>query len=143
MVQRDKEYKQKCKKYADRRRHNKPANIKVRSKVFVRQEKTDGLTRRYNPEPFEVIGVRGSMVTVLKGNRILCRNSPICKLLVYQEEPDSGDEWQPRIEIGAHQGIGGDDGIQTHVSETPTSATPQDFEVPRPVRTSWKITSHY
>ena len=41
VVQRDKEYKQKSKKYADRRRHTKPAKIKVGSKVLVRQEKTD------------------------------------------------------------------------------------------------------
>ena len=141
VLQRDNEYKQKCKKYADRRRHTKPANIRVGSKVLVRQEKMDGLTPRYNPEPFEVIGVKGSMVTVRKGNRILCRNSSMCKILVYQGETDSGDEWQPRMEKGAHQGIGGDDGTQTHGSETSTSARPQDNEVPRPVRPSRKITS--
>ena len=101
----------------------------------------DGLMPRYNPEPFEVIGVKGSMVTVRKGNRILSRNSPMCKLLVYKEEPDNGDEWHSRIEKGEHQGIGGDDVIQTHDSETPTSARPQDIEVPRPVRPSRKITS--
>ena len=71
VVQRDKEYKQKCKKYADRRRHTKPAHIKVGSKVLVRPKKTDGLKALYNPEPFEVIGVKGSMVTVRKGNRVL------------------------------------------------------------------------
>ena len=50
------------------------------------------VTPRWAEANGDVIGVKGSMVTVRKGNRILCRNLSMCKLLVYQEEPDSGEE---------------------------------------------------
>jgi hypothetical protein len=60
----------------------------------VEQDKIDGLSPRYNPEPFVVVE-KDSMVTVQNGEKTLCRNTAKCKPLKYEGIKDSEDEWQP------------------------------------------------
>ena len=95
--QRDATAKQKCKAYADSRRHTKAIHIEVGDKVLVEQDKIDSLTPRYNPEPYVVIARKGSMITVKKGETILCRNTAKCKPLKCDEDEESENEWQPSL----------------------------------------------
>ena len=60
----------------------------------MEQDKIDGLSPRYNPEPFVVVE-KDSMVTVQNGEKTLCRNTAKCKPLKYEGNKDSEDEWQP------------------------------------------------
>ena len=57
---RDAEFKQKCKTYADNGRRTKASNIGIGDKVLIEQDKMDGLSPRYNPEPFVVVPKKGS-----------------------------------------------------------------------------------
>ncbi|XP_028407158.1 uncharacterized protein K02A2.6-like [Dendronephthya gigantea] len=95
--QRDATAKQKCKAYADSRRHTKAIHIEVGDKILVEQDKIDSLTPRYNPEPFVVIARKGSMITAQKGETILCRNTAKCKRLKCAEDEESDNEWQPSL----------------------------------------------
>jgi hypothetical protein len=61
----------------------------------VEQDKIDGLSPRYKPEPFVVVEKKDSMVTVQNGEKTLCRNTAKCKPLKYDGNKDSEDEWQP------------------------------------------------
>ena len=60
---RDAEFKQKCETYADNRRRAQVSNIRIGDKVLVEQDKIDGLSPRYNPEPFVGVEKKDSMVT--------------------------------------------------------------------------------
>ena len=60
---RDREQRQKMKKYADKRRHTAVKKIKVGDMVLCKQERKNSLTPLYDPDPMVVIGVKGSMVT--------------------------------------------------------------------------------
>ena len=63
----------------------------------MEQDKIDSLTPRYNPEPYVVIARKGSMITVKKGETILCRNTAKCKPLKCDEDKESENEWQPSL----------------------------------------------
>jgi hypothetical protein len=65
---RDAELKQKCETYADNRRRAQVSNIRIGDKVLVEQDKIDGLSPRYNPEPFVVVE-KDSMVTAQNGQK--------------------------------------------------------------------------
>ena len=95
-------FKHKCKTYADYRRHAKASNIRIGDKVLVEQDKIDGLSPRYNPEPFVVVEKKDSMVTVQNGEKTLCRYTAKCKPLKYEGNKDSEDEWQPLSKRQAH-----------------------------------------
>ena len=102
--QRNAEFKQKCKMYADTRRRTKVSNIGIGDKVLIEQDKVDGLSPRYRPEPFEVVAKKGSMVTVQKGETTLCRNTAKFKLLKYEGNEDSVDEWAAVFKEGGAKG---------------------------------------
>ena len=55
---------------------------------LLKQSKANVLTPAFNPRPFSVIGVKGSMVTVKRGREIKCRNSSHCKLLKHAREDE-------------------------------------------------------
>ena len=78
---RDREHKQKMKKYADKRRHTAVVKIKVGDTVLCNQERKKILTPLYVPDPMVVIGVKGSMVTTKNSTRIRTRNYADWKLL--------------------------------------------------------------
>ena len=55
---------------------------------LLKQSKANVLTPAFNPRPFSVIGVKGSMVTVKRGREIKSRNSSHCKLLKHAREDE-------------------------------------------------------
>ena len=85
--QRDAAKKKQMKEYADKRRNARESAslIVVGDQVLLKQSKADVLTPAFDPRPFSVIGVKGSMVTVKRGREIKSRNSSHCKLLKHAE----------------------------------------------------------
>ena len=76
------------KEYPDKRRNAGENLIVVRDQVLLKQSKADVLTPAFDPRPFSVIGVKGSMITVKRGTEIKSRNSSHCKLLKHAREDE-------------------------------------------------------
>ena len=60
----------------------------VGDRVLLKHSKADVLTPAFDPRPFSVTGVKGSMVTVKRGREIKSRNSSHCKLLKHAREDE-------------------------------------------------------
>jgi hypothetical protein len=67
------------KRYADERRGTKPHNISPGDSVLVRQQKVNKFTMPYEPVPYTVEKVKGSMVTAKHGRKSITRNSSAFK----------------------------------------------------------------
>lgn len=52
------------KAYADGRRHAQENSIKIGERVLLKQNRSDTLSSAYDPRPYAVVGVKGSMITV-------------------------------------------------------------------------------
>ena len=86
--QREAAKKKQIKEYADKRRNARESLIVVGDQVLLKQSKADVLTPAFDPRPFSVIGVKGSMITVKRGREIKSRNSSHCKLLKHAREDE-------------------------------------------------------
>ena len=86
--QRDAAKKKQMKEYADKRRNARESPIAVGDQVLLKQGKADVLTPAFDPRPFSVIGVKGSMITVKRGGEIKSRNSSHCKLVKHAREDE-------------------------------------------------------
>ena len=60
----------------------------VGDQVLLKQSKADVLTPAFDPRPFSVIGVKGSMITVKSCREIKSRNSSHCKWLKHVREDE-------------------------------------------------------
>ena len=67
------------KAYQDQKRHTKPCSLSLGDTVLVRQQKRNKLTPFYNPAPYRVIAIKGSMVTAQRGGLQIVRNSSFFK----------------------------------------------------------------
>ena len=85
---RDAAKKKQMKEYADKRRNARESFIVVGDQVLLKQSKAAVLTLAFDPRPFSVIGVKGSMITVKRGREIKSRNSSHCKLLKHAWEDE-------------------------------------------------------
>ena len=81
VCKRDREQKEKMKKYVDKRRHTAAMRIKVGDTVFCKQEKKNSLTLLFDPVPMVVIGIKGDMITAKNNQKIRTRNYTDWKLL--------------------------------------------------------------
>ena len=66
--------KQKMKNYADNK-NSKPSNINIGDTVIVKQNKTNKQTPPFDPKPYVVTDMKGSMITASRGNTDKTRNS--------------------------------------------------------------------
>ncbi|KAK0148838.1 hypothetical protein N1851_010749 [Merluccius polli] len=73
--------KNKMKLNADKTRHVAPVALKVGVRVLCRQKKEGKLCPAYNPCPYKVIAVKGSMVTAKRNDHVITRNSSHFKTL--------------------------------------------------------------
>ncbi len=87
------------KKYADERRGTAPHSIIPGDSVLVRQPKINKFLTPYNPNPYTVEKVNGSMVTARQGRKSITRNSSAFKNipLIEYKEPDAATE-EPEID---------------------------------------------
>ena len=70
----DTQAKKKMKERADKRSRSCQPNIQIGDTVLVRQKKKDKFTTKFDPAPYKVIEVKGSMVTATRNERDITRN---------------------------------------------------------------------
>ena len=78
---RDSSKKQQWKAYGDNRRNVCNSQIEMGDQVLIKQKRNNMLTPYYDPIPFTVIGIKGSMITAAREGEIKCRNSSHFKRL--------------------------------------------------------------
>ena len=99
---RDREQKEKMKRYADKRRHTAAMRIKVGDTVLCKQERKNSLTPLFDPVPMVVIGIKGDMITAKNNQKIRTRNYADWKLLkngcrqsATHDDSDDEDSFDP------------------------------------------------
>ena len=78
---RDSSKKQQWKAYGDNRRNVCNSEIEMGDQLLIKQKRNNMLTPYYDPIPFTVIGIKGSMITAAREGEIKCRNSSHFKRL--------------------------------------------------------------
>lgn len=108
--------KQKC--YADMRRRTMEHNIQEGDLVLLRQDRRNKLDMPYNPAPYRVENVNGTMVTARKGNRSVTRNSSAFKKLKLDNpQPVREDILDPYEEEIVEDEAAAQERVQHDVSE--------------------------
>ena len=74
------EAKAKAKAYADEKMHVKPNQLALGDLVLFRWTKTKKTQSRYDPDPYTVYATKGNMVTVVRKDHSVTRNSSFFKL---------------------------------------------------------------
>ena len=74
--ERDKKEKERMKEYADRR---KTSQIQIGDIVLVQQKKVNKFSSKFDPVPFKVIGIKETMITVVRNGKYLSRNVAMLK----------------------------------------------------------------
>jgi hypothetical protein len=98
---RDARLKRYMKELADARNHAKASNLTEGDRVLVPNQKQHKLSTPYQPQPYEVIKTKGSMVTVQNGNgHEVTRNSSMFKKIsptcgTMSNDDDTFDEETP------------------------------------------------
>ncbi|CAB4040886.1 Hypothetical predicted protein, partial [Paramuricea clavata] len=89
---RDAVLKQKGKEYADDKKNAKYPDLKVNDKVLLQQHKTCKTTTMYEHDPYEIVDVNGSQVTIKSGEGVCYkRNSSHVRKFEESDLP-SGNE---------------------------------------------------
>ena len=77
--ERDDDAKVKMKFYADKRRKAKPSEIQVGDIVMLKQKKQTKLSSKFDPVPFRITRIKGTMITVTRNGRYVTRNVSFMK----------------------------------------------------------------
>ena len=77
----DNQRKLKAKEYNDTRKHATEREIKIGDIVHVKQEKKNKLTTRFDPTPYHVTFIKGTMITAENNFRSITRNISFFKKL--------------------------------------------------------------
>jgi hypothetical protein len=79
--------KSKMKQYADNRRKAHPTRIAIGDTVIVRQTRRTKMDATYNPTPYVVHKINGSMITARRDNHLITRNAAMFKVITKQHVP--------------------------------------------------------
>ena len=71
--------KSKMKCNADKSRQAKRSNIQIGDTVLLRQKKTSKVMTKFDPHPFKVIRMKGTMITVTRNGKYVTRNASLFK----------------------------------------------------------------
>lgn len=82
----DNSQKEKMKKHADKTNHAQPNKIVVGDKVLVKQKKHNKLTTPFDPKPYKVVEVKGSMVVAEREDHQITRNSSHFKVIKSKDQ---------------------------------------------------------
>jgi transposase InsO family protein len=97
---RDNQAKAKMKAHTDKRLAERP-NFQPGDKVLVRQQRLNKMSTPYNPKPYTIDKVKGTMITASSGDHSITRNQSFFKLLkgqqVFQQPQEPGDAPIPAI----------------------------------------------
>jgi len=69
------------KAYADNRNNATECKLKIGDTVLVRQNRTNKLSSIYDPVPYKISEIKGSMITARRGRKEITRNSSFFKQL--------------------------------------------------------------
>ena len=91
--------KSKQKSYADNKRKTRFRQFNVGDSVLVRQPQLNKLTPPYDPQPFIIHKVNGSMITAKRHDKTIVRNSSFFKPLnpTFNEEEEREEEYEASI----------------------------------------------
>jgi hypothetical protein len=84
----DQKAKDKMKFYAERRRNVRNSKLDIGERVLLKHMGSKGkLSSKFDPNPYQIIDRRGSMIIAQRGSEIKARNSIHCKKLHTMNEP--------------------------------------------------------
>ena len=80
---------------ADRSRQAKKSSIHIGDTVLFQQKKTSKLTTKFDPNPFKVVRIKGTMITAVRNEKYVTRNALLFKTLkVHLFVDKGGDEYE-------------------------------------------------
>ena len=80
------------KKYADEKRRAAPSNIKRGDRVLLKQERKNRLSTRYDPDPYVVVGTKGtSLLLKRRAEPEIMRNSSAVRKLPRDDNNGMGE----------------------------------------------------
>ena len=88
----DRNGKEKMKMNADKFNHAKEHTILVGDTILVRQQKKNKLSTRFDPEPYQVTRVKGTMVTATRLTRNISFFKKISPQQPHQQDTDRQEE---------------------------------------------------
>ena len=92
VLERDRCQKAKMKKYADEKRRAAPSNIKRGDRVLLKQERKNKLSTRYDPDPYVVVGTKGtSLLLKRRAEPEIMRNSSAVRKLPRDDNNGMGE----------------------------------------------------
>ena len=118
--QNDREAKLKMKRYADASHRSKPSNLQLDDRVLLRNTRENKLTPAFDPQPYTVVGRKGSMISAKRGERVITRNTSFFKHvpLIRETNPESDRDDDDVTEV--------DDAQQSRPAEAPSSPDAQE-----------------
>ena len=93
--ERETRLKKRMKEYADHKTKAKSSDIKEGDIVLVREPKSNKMSTRYNPAPFQVTSRQGNRITAVRDGKYITRNISFFKKLLYHKRSGSsqGMDW--------------------------------------------------
>ena len=88
----DREAKEKRNTYADRCRCTKEPSFKVDDQVLFRQPKRNKLIPKFDPRPYKITSISGTMITAQRHDKMITRTSSYFKKFTGESNFDSGSE---------------------------------------------------
>jgi hypothetical protein len=115
------------KKQSDGKAYVKPSEITKGDLVLIRQRKLNKHTSPYDPQPFEVLERKGSMIVARKGQQVVERHMNHCKRFTSETPKDDSKsirspEWESSLVSGEEDG---DCGSVPATSEPEQQLVPQ------------------
>jgi hypothetical protein len=78
--QNDQKSKKNMKKYGDLNLKTKKSNFKIGDLIQIKQQKTSKIKTTFDPNPYTIFEMKGSMIIAKRGEEVIARNSSHCKL---------------------------------------------------------------
>ncbi len=85
--------KNKMKSNADRAKNAKKTKLCLGDTVLVRQKKKNKFSTRYDPSPYQVTSINGSMVTASRPGHSVTRNISFYKKIQLQQREGQWQDW--------------------------------------------------
>jgi hypothetical protein len=84
--------------YADKMRKAKSSEIQVGDAVLLKQRKQTKLSCRFDPIPFCVTRIKGTMITVMRNGKFVTRNASLLKKITPSKSYDYDRETDEDVE---------------------------------------------
>ena len=81
------------KEQADKRAKAQEAEMAIGDTVLIRQKKRNKFTTRFDPSPYQVVEIKGTMVTAVRNEKYITRNvSHFKKIQPSVKAPENHDD---------------------------------------------------